>query len=62
MDIDSLAATIHLLEDMLVKGIRNIALRSGAVRTFKVRDSWLNVPWQGKVTYLSQAYKQLFVP
>jgi hypothetical protein len=62
MDIDSFAATIRLLEDILVKGIRSIALRSGAVRTFKVREFWLNVPWQGKVTDLSQPYKQLFVP
>ena len=61
MDIDSIAATIRLPEDILVKGVRSPALRSGAVRTFKVRDSCLNVPWQGKVTDLSQAYKQLFV-
>jgi hypothetical protein len=61
MDIDSIAATIRLLEDILVKGIRSIALRSGEVRTFKLRDSWLNLPWQGRVTDLSQAYKQLFV-
>ena len=34
MDIDSIAATIRLLEDILVKGIRSIALRSGEVRSF----------------------------
>jgi hypothetical protein len=61
MDIDSIAATIRLLEDIIVKGTRQITLRSGIVKPFKVHPSWLQVPWQGKVTDLSQAYKQLFV-
>jgi len=61
MDIDSIAATIRLLEDIIVKGTRQITLRSGVVKPFKVHPSWLQVPWQGKVTDLSQAYKQLFV-
>jgi hypothetical protein len=61
MDIDSIAATIRLLEDIIVKGIRHITLRSGVIKSFRVHPSWLQVPWQGKVTDLSQAYKQLFV-
>jgi hypothetical protein len=61
MDIDSIAATIRLLEDIIVKGMRHITLRSGVIKSFRVHPSWLQVPWQGKVTDLSQAYKQLFV-
>ena len=36
-------------------------MRSGVIKSFRVHPSWLQVPWQGKVTDLSQAYKQLFV-
>jgi hypothetical protein len=61
MDIDSIAATIRLLEDIIVKGLRQITLRSGDIKTFRVHQSWLQAHWQGKITDLSQAYKQLLV-
>jgi len=61
MDIDSIVATIRLLEDINFKGLRQIALRSGDIKTFRVHQSWLQADWQGKFTDLSQAYKQLFV-
>ena len=61
MDIDSIAATIHLLEDIIVKGLRQITLRSGDIKTFRVHQSWLQAHWQGKITDLSQAYNQLLV-
>ena len=61
LDTDSIAPTIRLLEDIIVKGMSHITLRSGVIKSFRLHPSWLQVPWQGKVTDLSQAYKQLFV-
>ena len=48
MDIDSIAATIRLLEDIIVKGMSHITLRSGVIKSFRLHPSWLQVPWQGK--------------
>jgi hypothetical protein len=43
MDIDSIAATIRLLEDIIVKGLRQVTLRNGDIETFRVHHSWLQV-------------------
>ena len=53
MDIDSIAATNRLLEDIIVKGMSHITLRSGVIKSFRVHPSWLKVSWQGKVADLS---------